>query len=161
MSRTLKEIISNVCDGDVDFSDRRMPEGLCNGCRLRLYAAKNDKSEPPKLFDPSTVEISTSASQSQNCDCRLCQIGRATLMTPRPKKVGAQPKKKPDRCGNCLGEIVGYSHTCKEGARRQNLLALAAGDEVGLQQIMSNYVQNAAKSPRAKSVHLSQAQGGR
>ncbi len=161
LTEKLCEIISHVCDeAQIDFNDPRMPAGICNGCHFRLHDAKSGKLKPSKLepiFDPTTVFITT-----PNCECRLCKIGRTTLNTPRPRKVGKPAKKSSVLCGNCLADISDMmSHTCKIGARRGNLLALAAGDEKGSQHIAVDTFKKAPKSPRAGSAYLSQAKGGR
>ena len=72
---------------DLDFQDQRIPEGICNSCRVNLLAVSEGGSakQLPKLYDFTSVVLPMFLRSSPiSCNCLICRIARKN--TPSPKK---------------------------------------------------------------------------
>ena len=168
---------------NLDFTDSRLPTGICSTCRKALQKLSEGKygQQLPDVFDYSSVVISQERRSSSTCDCLLCSIATSRQGWDHPLSLGdrnkgrrqdnvngggdsAFPKKQPTPvkiCPACLTTCqVGHPHVCKISTRRENLLRLAEADPQGAAMIASAVIKDAPSSPGG-TVRLTQRLGGR
>ena len=68
--------ISKIYQTNIDFSDGRVPQGLCEACRT-TFKRKDEGREValPQLFDFKSVQLKTET-RGQECTCLICRIAR-------------------------------------------------------------------------------------
>lgn len=69
-------------------NDKRYPNAICQGCRKKLYTAKDNsaiKCPDLKLFDKNPARSSArsaTSSKHHRCGCKLCDLIRTPLIQP-------------------------------------------------------------------------------
>ena len=130
---------------ELDYSDRRIPVGICKNCKNGIYEYIRTNVNSRKLdilhstFDH--VIITPSTRSEQKCTCQICAVakgpipnvkGRFKKSTGPNKKLESipenappkppVPKKTPNLCPDCLSEIgPGLPHNCCEKTLEKNL----------------------------------------
>ena len=120
----------------IDVDDFRLPNGWCEGCRLRLK--KIDESEG-KPFDLSHLHFyletqkRISPREQAPCQCIVCQIASATGTKPKKLlrdflisagQLSDKPKEKIHKlCGKCHSPLYrGCTHSCNKSTLVENVL---------------------------------------
>ena len=153
--------IQNNYKEQFNFDDPRIPQGLCDPCRLALGKCdQGQKVVLPKLFQFETIDIKVHT-RGQDCDCLICDIGRLKLTEKHPLERTKTGEKTSDRrCSTCLSLIGrGLPHHCSSSQFRENLRELAKSDGIVAEQIASSTIVSKESSP-CGTIRLVQPKGG-
>ena len=126
LNDSLKTEIQKLFEIDTDYSDPRVPLGVCSNCKNGLYDFKRTGLNSRKLilhhrtFNHVLIPPPTRAGSQQKCSCIICETGRNAMVGNFKKFSGAAKKlhsiqdkkiQKPvtkiapkDPCGGCLGK---------------------------------------------------------
>ena len=159
---------------DLDFQDQRIPEGICNSCRVNLLAVSEGGSakQLPKLYDFTSIVLPKFLRSSPiSCNCLICRIARKK--TPSPKtKVGRPanphqnepsfsktPPSVEKQCQRYLSVIKkGKKHICTPSTKAKNLKELFTRFPKNGEKIASSVIKNKTPSPGG-TIRLSQFAG--
>ena len=145
LNESLKTEIQRLFEVEIDYSDPRVPLGVCANCQNGLYDFKRTSVNSRNLilhhktFDH--VLITPSTRSQQKCACIICETGKNPVKAGNFKKFSGADKKlhsiqekkiqksvpkiaPKDSCAGCLGtKGKGHPHTC-------NLTTLQANMEI-------------------------------
>ena len=163
----LKEKCQTILNERIDFSNDKVPLGICEKCRSCLR--RKDSGEHinlPSLYNFETIKIRPQTRDTQ-CDCLICSVGKlrnngqqkTQLLQSSAQNTPSSTVQK--RCSDCFSIIGrGLPHHCTKGTLRNNLVAVATKDPVAFERVAALVVSSKDSSPHG-TVRLSQPQGGR
>ena len=101
----IEERVQTTLATENDFTDSRVPRGICELCCVALRKKSDDECRPSFPFQvqhnpmPDTRGIS--------CDCLTCQIGKLKLNEKHPFQGADQPQRvqADKRCSECLNLV--------------------------------------------------------
>ena len=91
LNDTLKSEIQRLFSIEIDFSDPRVPLGVCSSCKVGLYAFKSTNVNSKKLKLQHTtfdhVLIPPPTRSEPKCSCIICTVGKGPITTGKFKKL--------------------------------------------------------------------------
>ena len=99
LNDSLKAEIQRLFDIEMDFSDPRVPLGVCSNCKNGLYAFKSTNVNSRNLvlqhrsFDFVLIPPSTRSQQNEKCSCIICDTGKNLVKPHKFKKFSGATKK--------------------------------------------------------------------
>ena len=181
LNDSLKTEIQRLFNVEIDFSDPRVPLGICSNCKVGLYTFKatNENSRnlvlQHKSFD--FVLIPPSTRSEQKCSCIICDTGKNPAQAGNLKKFSGANKKlhsiqdkkiqKPvpkiaqkDACVGCLGKRGrGHPHTCNLDTLQANMETIIENNPSLGQRLAAKVLKGKSPSPGGR-VHLDVGGGG-
>ena len=175
LNDSLKVEIDRLFNVQFDYSDPRVPLGICSNCKNGLYAFKSTNLNSRNLilqhrtFDH--VLITPSTRSQQKCACIICETGSNPIKAGNFKKYKGATKKllsiqgkkiqKPvpkitpkDPCAGCLGKKErGHPHTCNLTTLEANMeIIMEKNPKLG-QRLAAKVLSGKSPSPGGR-VHL-------
>ena len=167
----LKTEIQNLFDLQIDFSDRRVPLGMCSTCKVGLYAYKSTKINSKNLvllhksFD--FIKIPPPTRSEQKCSCQICVIAKGPIknitgslktftgpvkkLESIPENVPKKPepeKPEPPPCNECLSPLgPGLPHICNLKTLEENLLKISKNNPKVGERVATRILRNKDPSP--------------
>ena len=177
LNDNLKMGINSMFSAEIDFSDRRVPLGICGTCRTGVYSYNSTKINTKKLeLLHRTFEfiiIPPETRSEQVCFCMICKVAKAPVKVGNfkkvpgaakklvtipenapPKPTGTIPKKEPPRCNDCLSKLgPGYPHDCCQETLDKNLQEISEKNPAIAQKQAAGTLRSKEPSPGGR-VHL-------
>ena len=138
------QLVLRLFEIEMDYSDPRVPLGVCSNCKNGLYDFKKTGINSRNLilhhrsFDHVLIPPPTRAGSKQICSCIICETAQTKTLGNFKKFSGATKKlhsiqekkiQKPvpkiapkDPCAGCLGKKGrGIPHTCNLSTLQANM----------------------------------------
>ena len=116
------ENVEAILDKPIDFSDSRVPKGICENCKVKLR--KKDTGQTvisPPVFNYKSILVRP-VTREQNYNCLICKVGRLKLNEIHPLSTVPNPSSsKTCRSSECLA-LVGRDlpHECNQATFRKS-----------------------------------------
>ena len=163
LTDTFKQKILEVHQVLIDFSDTRVPSGICFGYHTALWKVSNgEKVNLPCSFNYKVIKTTKITQESNFCECLICKTERVKGWSKIPvsssesKRKNVQGQYVQKRCSNCFSiNGPGIPHSFNKTSLHQNLVEVASKDKLAANTIAKNLLTTSPSSPKG-TILLSQ-----